>query len=296
MKGTENDLDSSGERQSFDISKSFNFFNPKVGLTYALAPNQSMYASFSRAHREPVRDDFVNAPADQLPKPEEMNDLEAGWRLRNLNYSLSANYYYMGYHDQLVLTGAVNDVGASLRTNVDKSYRTGIELEGSTVLSKKFTLGANLTLSQNKVLNFTEVLYDYGADFDQYNVIEKKYKTTDISFSPNVIAGGIFSYKVFKGLELSWLTKFVGKQYLDNTSNESRKIDSYFINDLRAIYTMYPKHMREISVSMFVNNLFNVQYQSNGYTYGYFAGSEIRQNYYYPQAGTNFMAMLALRF
>jgi iron complex outermembrane receptor protein len=290
MKGTES------EQNSFYISKSFNFFNPKVGLTYRFTPDQTVYASFSRAHREPVRDDFVNAPADQQPKPERMNDVEAGWRFRNPRYSLSANYYYMGYRDQLVLTGALNDVGASLRTNVDKSYRTGIELEASTLLSQKFTLGANLTLSQNKVLNFNEVLYDYGADFDQFNVIEKKYTKTDISFSPNVIAGGIFSYRVFKGIELSWLTKFVGKQYLDNTSNESRRIDSYFINDLRAIYTMHPKYMREVAVSVFVNNLFNVKYESNGYTYGYFAGTEIRQNYYYPQAGTNFMAMLALRF
>ncbi|MEI9919651.1 MAG: TonB-dependent receptor [Bacteroidota bacterium] len=290
MNGVEND------QNTFDISKSFNFFNPKVGITYNITPTQNIYASFSRANREPTRDDFVDAPADKQPKPEKLNDVEAGWRFRRGGYSLSANYYYMGYRDQLVLTGALNDVGASLRTNVDKSYRTGIELEATGRLSRKFTLGANLTLSQNKVLNFKEVLYDYGPDYDQFNVIENNYKKTDISFSPNVIAGGIFSYTVFKGMELSWLTKFVGKQYLDNTSNEGRKIDSYFVNDLRVVYSMHPKFMREIAVSLFVNNLFDVKYQSNGYTYGYFAGSEIRQNYYYPQAGTNVMGMVALRF
>lgn len=290
MKGIEND------QNSFDISKTFNFFNPKVGLTYSVTPAQNIYASFSRANREPTRDDFVDAVGGQQPKPEQLNDVEAGWRFRGLGYSLSANYYYMGYRDQLVLTGALNDVGASLRTNVDKSYRTGIELEGSGRLTPRLTIGANLTLSQNKILKFKEVLYDYGANFDQYNEIDNNYKKTDISFSPNVIAGGVFSYTVFKGMELSWLTKFVGKQYLDNTSNEDRRIDSYFINDLRAIYTMHPKYMREISISVFVNNLFDVKYASNGYTYGYFAGSEIRQNYFYPQAGTNFLAMLALRF
>jgi iron complex outermembrane receptor protein len=203
----------------------------------------------------------------------------------------------MGYKDQLVLTGALNDVGASLRTNVGKSYRTGVELEATGRLSRNFTLGANLTVSQNKVVNFNETLYDYGVNFDEFNVIENTHSKTDISFSPNVIAGGIFSYAPFKGMELSWLTKFVGQQYLDNTSNEARVIDQYFINDLRLVYTVHPKGMREISFSVFVNNLFDVKYESNGYTYGYFAGpAEIRQNYYYPQAGTNFLGMVALRF
>ena len=284
-------------QNTFNVDVNFHFFNPKLGLTYILSPEQNLYASYSRANREPVRDDFVDAIGDEQPKPEEMNDLEAGWRFRKNGYALSANYYYMGYKDQLVLTGALNDVGASLRTNVDKSYRTGVELEATGRLSRKFSLGANLTLSQNKVLNFNEVLYDYGANFDEYNVTEKKYSKTDISFSPNVIAGGIFSYTAFKGMEISWLTKFVGKQYLDNTSNDARKIDSYFINDLRLVYTLHPKGMREITLSVFVNNLFDVKYASNGYTYGYFGGPlEVRQNYYYPQAGTNFLGMLALRF
>lgn len=287
------------KQNAFNIDKSFNFFNPKLGLTYSLSATQNLYASFSRADREPVRDDFVDGSLTGItPKPEQLNDIEAGWRFRKAGYSLSANYYYMGYKDQLVLTGAVNDVGASLRTNVDKSYRTGIELEATGRLSRLFSMGANLTLSQNKVIGFDETLYDYGENYDEYNVIVNKYSKTDISFSPNVIAGGIFSYNPAKGLEVSWLTKFVGKQYLDNTSNKNRQIDSYFINDLRVVYTLHPKGMREIAFSVFVNNLFDVKYQSNGYTYGYFAGTtnEIRQNYYYPQAGTNFLGMVAVRF
>jgi len=287
------------KQNDFNISAHYNFFNPKIGLTYGLTPASSVYASYSRANREPVRDDFVDGSLNGItPKPEQLNDLEAGWRFRKNGYALSANYYYMGYKDQLVLTGAVNDVGASLRTNVDKSYRTGIELEATGRLSSKFSLGANFTLSQNKVLNFNETLYDYGVNFDEYNVVENKYKKTDISFSPNVIAGGIFSYTAFNGMEISWLAKYVGKQYLDNTSNETRKIDPYFVNDLRLVYTVHPKGMREIAFSLFLNNLFNVKYESNGYTYRYFAGSDnvIQQNYYYPQAGTNFMGMVALRF
>jgi iron complex outermembrane receptor protein len=290
MKGIES------EQNTFDIRKEFHFFNPKVGLTWTLSPTQNLYASFSRGNHEPTRDDFVNAPAGTEAKPERLNDVEAGWRFRGANFSFTANYYYMGYKDQLVLTGALNDVGASLRTNVPKSYRTGIELEATGRVTPKFSVGVNLTLSQNKVENFNEVLYDYGANFDEYNVIDKSYTKTDISFSPNVIAGGILSYTVFKGMEVSLLTKYVGKQFLDNTSNEARKIDAYFVNDLRFIYALHPKNMREISFSVIVNNLFDVKYQSNGYTYGYFAGpTEIRQNYYFPQAGTNFLAMLAVR-
>jgi iron complex outermembrane receptor protein len=286
------------EQNTFDINKQFNFFNPKVGLTYNFSSTQNVYASFSRAHREPVRDDFVAAIGGVEPKAEKLNDLEAGWRFRKNGYSLSANYYYMGYRDQLVPTGALNDVGASLRTNVDKSYRSGIELEATGRLTRKFSMGANLTLSQNRVVNFNEVVYDYGANYDEYNVIENKYKKTDISFSPNVIAGGMFSYSLFTGMEVTLLTKYVGKQFLDNTSNDNRKIDAYFVNDMRLVYTMHPKYMREVTISLLVNNLFNEKYASNGYTYRYFAGAgnEIRQNYYYPQAGTNFLGMLALRF
>lgn len=287
------------ENKQFDfhIDRDFHFFNPKIGLTWSLGASQNVYVSYSRANREPVRNDFVDAPAGTEPKPEMLNDIEAGWRFRKNGYSLSANYYLMSYKDQLVLTGALNDVGASLRTNVDKSYRTGIELEATGRLTSKFSLGANLTLSENKISEFKEVLYDYGADFDEFNVIENIYSSSDISFSPNVIMGGVFSYTLFKGMEASLLTKYVGKQYLDNTSNESRRLDPYFVNDLRLVYTLHPKFMREISISLLANNLLDAKYESNGYTYGYFGGpTEIRQNYYYPQAGTNFMMMLALRF
>lgn len=282
---------------TFDIDKRFSFFNPKAGLTWNPTAEQTVYGSVSVANREPVRDDFVDAPTGTSPKAERLTDFEAGWRMRRSGILLSANYYYMYYLNQLVLTGALNDVGASLRANVDQSYRTGLELEASGRVNGKFTVGANLTLSQNKIRQFNEVIYDYGANFDEYNVSEKVYKNTDISYSPNVIAGGIFSYTVIPGLELSWLSKMVGKQYLDNTSNKDRQIDSYWINDLRLVYTVKPKGMREISYSFLANNLFDVKYQSNGYTYGYLAGpSEIRQNYYYPQAGVNYMMMLTLRF
>jgi iron complex outermembrane receptor protein len=140
------------------------------------------------------------------------------------------------------------------------------------------------------------VLYDYGLNFDEFNVIEREYKSTDISFSPNVIAGSGFSYFPVQHLELSWLAKYVGKQYLDNTSNDVRSIDAYVTNDIRVSYTLQPSFMKEISLSFLANNILNELYESNGYTYGYLGGGdEYRENFYYPQAGRNFMMMLTLK-
>ncbi len=285
------------KQNEFNIDQQFNFFNPKFGLTYSVSPEQQLYASYSIANREPVRDDFVDAPTGVTPKSETLRNVEAGWRLRKNKIVLNANYYLMSYQNQLVLTGKLSDTGASIRTNADESYRTGIELDGALRLGSKFSWNANLTLSQNKILNFNEVLYDYGANFDQYNEVERSYKNTDISFSPNVIAGSGFSYHPISAVDFTLLSKYVGKQYLDNTSNEVRKIDGYFINDLRLTYTWKPIHLRELSISLLVNNILDVKYSSNGYTYGYLGGpTEYRQNYYYPQAGRNFLAMVAIRF
>lgn len=290
-KGVENELN------NFDFNANYNFFNPKAGLTYLLSETQHFYASYSVANREPVRSDFINSINTVEPKPETLRNIEAGWRLKKSNLSLNVNYYLMDYTNQLVATGELNDVGGAIRTNVSGSYRTGIEVDGGIRFNQKFTWVANLTLSQNKIQNFNEVLYDYGQNFDEYNEIVKTYTKTDIAFSPNVIAGSSFLFHPIQQVEIGLLTKYVGKQYLDNTSNEKRKIDSYLINDLRISYTWKPLFLRELSISLLTNNIFDVSYSSNGYTYGYFGGgSEARQNYYYPQAGRNYMLMLAIRF
>lgn len=280
-----------------NINQQYNFFNPKFGITYDASREQQWYASYSIGNREPVREDFINALAGEIPLHETLRNVEAGWRFRHQNITLSANYYLMNYKNQLVPTGELNDVGALIRTNVDESYRTGIELEGLVRLSSKFLWNANLTVSQNKIKDFNEVLYDYGDNFDEYNEVVTTYSNTDIAFSPNVIAGSVLMYSPLKGFELGLLTKYVGKQYLDNTSNDSRKIAAYLTNDIRMSYNWRPSFMREISLSLLANNIFNTMYSSNGYTYGYLGGAtEYRQNYYYPQAGRNYMVMLALRF
>jgi iron complex outermembrane receptor protein len=188
-------------------------------------------------------------------------------------------------------------VGALIRTNVADSYRTGVELEAVWRISSKLSWMANLTLSENKIDIFNEVIYDYGENFDDYIELTNTYSNTDIAFSPAVIAGSGLTVNPVSNVEITLLSKYVGDQFLDNTSNQNRVIDAYFINDVRASYTWKPKGMHEISVSGLVNNIFDVAYSSNGYTYGYFGGpTEYRQNFYYPQAGRNFMLMLALRF
>lgn len=284
------------KQNEFDLNVTYDFFNPKVGLTYQFNERQQVYSSFSVANREPVRDDFVGNPGSS-PRHEELYNLEAGYRNTTDRFTLQANYYLMQYKNQLVLTGKLNDVGASVRTNVDDSYRMGIEAEATWKISTKLNWIANATLSRNKIKKFTEVLYDYGLNFDEYNVMERSYSNTDISFSPDVIVGSGFSYFPVLNAEITLLSKYVGRQYLDNTSTEARSIDPYLTNDVRLRYTVTPKFMKEISLSFLINNILDEEYESNGYTYGYLGGGdEYRENFYYPQAGRNFMAMLIFKF
>ena len=284
------------EEGTFDFRMKYDFFNPKFGLTYEMAASNQLYASYSVGNREPIREDFVNALTGAKPIHETLYNIEAGWRMRKGKSALNVNYYRMDYKNQLVLTGKLNNVGAALRTNVDNSYREGIEIDGGIKLGPRFVCNANLTLSRNKIRDFTEVLYDYGVNYDQYLTVEKAHKNTDISFSPQVISGSSFSYSPVEALELTLLTKYVGMQFLDNTSDPGRKIDPYCINDLRLRHTWKPEGIKEVSLSLLVNNVLDVRYSSNGYTYGYFGGgSAVRQNYYYPQAGRNFLVMMTIR-
>ncbi len=281
----------------FGFNVNYNFFNPKIGVTYKISTEQQLYASYCIGNREPVRSDFVQAIGVSLPRHETLYDIEAGWRMKKNNVALSVNYYFMDYNNQLVLTGKLNDVGAPIRTNVADSYRTGIEIDGGIRFNNYFTWNANLTLSQNKIKKFTELLYDYGPNFDQYKEVDRQHPNTAIAFSPSIISGSTFLYRPIKNIEVGLLTKYVGLQYLDNTSNKERSIDPYFINNLRLTYTLKPQGMRELSVSLLINNITDQKYSSNGYTYGYFGGgTEVRQSYFYPQAGRNYLMMVALRF
>ncbi len=275
-----------------DISQiwTYNFFNPKLGLTHQLSESNKIYASMAVGNKEPSRQDFIDNPGT-TPRSEFLTDYELGFERVASNYSFQLNAYRMQYRDQLVLTGAVNSVGEAIRTNVPESYRMGIEASLNYRLSRHFNWQANLTLSKNKVLNFVESIPDY----DTYGVKLVNHGTTDIAYSPSTIAGSQLTY-TWKGLETSLLTKYVGQQFLDNTSDEQRKLKAYWTQDIRLTYPIKTAWAKHLQVSLLLNNVANTLYSSNGYTYSYvYEQKVVTENFQYPQAGFNFLLGLSLR-
>lgn len=285
------DLNGFEHNPSLIIHKNFNFFNPKFGLSYN-KNDWNVYASFSVAKKEPNRDDFEASP-NQQPKPEKLNDAELGFGKTDATYMWSATVYYMDYKDQLVLTGKINDVGSYTRTNIPKSYRAGIELQGSIAPISWLKASANLSLSENKVKNFTEYIDDYDNGGQKVN----KYSSTDIALSPNQVGAATIGFLPMKNFEFDLISKYVSKQYLDNTQNEGRKLNAYYVENARAIYTLKGEILKEANFILQVNNLFNKKYEPNGYTYNYiYQGQLSVNNYYFPMAGTNFMVAVNLKF
>lgn len=286
--GVDNDL------RPINFDKNFNFFNPKFGATYQLREGANVYASFAIGNKEPNRSDIIDAAPGVDPSHETLNNLEIGYRKQSANHAFEINYYLMDYKNQLVLTGAVNDVGAGIRVNVPDSYRTGVEISGMVKLTNSIYWSANAAFSQNRIKAFNEIIQDFGSGSE----VTTRFEDTDISFSPSVVAGSQLAFKPTNGLEISLLSKYVGEQFLDNTSNDNRKIDAFFVNDFRVNYSFKTELIKEVSLNLLVNNIFNTEYETNGYTFGYFLGpaSEIRENYFYPQAGTNFLLSLGLSF
>jgi iron complex outermembrane recepter protein len=273
------------------VNNTYNFVNPKVGLSYS-RPGMQAYISYALANKEPNRDDFEASKQNQ-PKHETLHDIELGWEKRGAKFSVNATGYYMYYRNQLVLTGQINDVGAYTRTNIPSSYRMGIELQGMVQPVKQLSLNAGLALSRNKINDFVE----YVDDYDNGGQKSYTYKNPDIAFSPALIANATITYKPVTNAELSLFSKHVSRQFLDNTGNKSRQLKAYFINDLRASYTFRSNWFKEISVLAQANNIFNIKYEPNGYTFSYLYGQElVTENYYYPMAGTNFMAGLNIKF
>jgi iron complex outermembrane receptor protein len=276
---------------ALNVNRSFDFVNPKAGFTYHNNGLQA-YASFALGHKEPNRDDFQASPASQ-PKAETLHDFEIGIEQTAGRYFLGANIYYMNYVNQLVLTGQINDVGSYTRINIPKSYRLGIELQGSVNAESWLKLGANLAISRNKIRSFTEYIdnYDNGGQ----NAIA--HSNTDISFSPAMVGGATITVIPAKQFEISFLSKYVGKQYMDNTQNESRKLNAFFTEDLRVNWTVRNLLFKELSITGQLNNILNRRYEPNGYTYSYIYNATLStDNGYYPMAGTNFMLGLNIKF
>jgi len=295
----------SSDLLNIDVSKDYFFFNPKLGINYKINNFSNAYASFAVANREPNRDDLVKNPI--LPQPEQLLDWEMGYRFKNNNSYVSVNAYFMDYNDQLVLTGAVDDVGDPIRQNVAKSYRAGLELQTGIKISEQIRVDANATFSQNKINSYNHIVYDTQYDPDtwetvSYDALITDYTNTNISFSPSIIASSTFVYMPIDKFSIGIISKYVGKQYLDNTSDESKVISSYLVNNLSVNYKINPSWIKEISLNLLVNNLFDEVYESNGYTYSYYyrpldsGDAAITEKFYYPQAGTNFLMGVSLKF
>ena len=285
---------SDNDRSVINFNSKNTFFNPKIGFNFKLNPKSNIYSSIAVANREPIRIDFLDSYEE--PKHETLYDFEFGY---NINYNFgffNTNFYWMEYKNQLITTGELNDVGGYIRTNAKKSRRVGVEISNRIII-KKFNISSSLTLSKNFVYDFNEVLYDYGSNFNQYNIIKNTYLKSNIAFSPEIIGYNDIEYKALKNFTTSFKTKYVGKQYLDNTSNTNRSINSYLINSLDVEARLNIKFLKKLFIKFSANNIFNKMYSSNGYTFGYYAGTdyEVRENYLYPQAGRNYMFSLNIK-
>lgn len=277
-----------------DQTDYLNFFNPKVGVNYQFDNNSHLYASLAIGNKEPIRKDYTESSTTSRPNPEHLKNIEAGYRIAGRNFSLGANGYAMLYKDQLIITGQINDVGSAIRQNVPDSYRVGLELDAQWQPVSSLTWSVAAAVSRNKIKNFTEYvdLYDYS---DQQEVF---YESTNIAMSPAFVGSSELGYRPFPNAEVALVTKYVSRQYLDNTSSVERSLDAFLVNNLRLGYNIGFKGVKNMGISLLVNNIFNEKYEANGYTWGYLNADGSRQhfNYYYPQATANFLLGLNLKF
>ena len=272
----------------------FNFFNPKGGLLYKIRENQNISLWYSRANREPVRDDFIASTSLSRPKSEQLDDLELNYQIELKSMIIQATAYHMRYKNQLVLTGKVNDVGAYTRVNVPESYRSGLELSLMAPIGKQVFWSGNLALSNNKLRSFTE----YVDNWDDFSQLSNTYTNTDIAFSPSQVFSSVFRIKWLEQLETDIISKYVSRQYLDNTQNPGRSLDAFFVQDLR--FSFHPKinnRLDFLSISLLLNNVLNKSYAPNGYTFSGIIGGERNDfTFLYPQAGTNFLLQASVKF
>jgi len=281
-----------------NIDKPFHFFNPKVGATYKLDKTQDVYASWSVANREPNRNNYTEAGVNEQPVAETLYDTEIGYRFQDKDYSVGMNAYYMKYKNQLVLTGKISEIGELLTSNVEDSYRAGIEIVAGGRLSKHFRWDGNISISTNKILNYHSYVSVYDADYNVVGTVDSIYTSTNIGYSPNVVTNSVFTYTL-GNFEASIMSQFVGKQYLDNTSTEEKSVNSYIVNNLSLKYSLPLKKMKSVDFQILVNNLFNETYETGGYSWSeMYAGDETQYHYkyLYPQAGIHFLASMTLKF
>jgi iron complex outermembrane receptor protein len=277
----------------------FSFLNPKGGLFYSISASQDAYLSFSVAHREPTRSDFKEATGDAnaTPEAETLYDTELGYKLRSGKSLFGINLYGMIYRDQLVPTGELSDVGYSIMTNVDKSYRLGIETSAALCLTEKISWNLNLTLSKNRIKNFTEYYTNYNSNDNSTEYLNRNLGDVDIAYSPTISGTSDLIFNIIKPVGLHFITKYVGKQYIDNTMSTERSVDPYLVNNLRIDYHPVIKNIKGLEIQLQVNNIFNEVYENNGYGGNWFEdGVEKSWSYYFPQAGINYLLRASIKF
>jgi iron complex outermembrane receptor protein len=277
----------------------YGFFNPKAGLFFSITPDQDAFLSFSVANREPSRSDFTEAAGDPeaTPRPETLYDSELGYKIRGNKYSLGISLYGMYYKDQLVPTGELSSTGYPIMTNVEKSNRMGAEFTAGIKPAEFFSWNFSLTISRNKIFNFTEYYTDYITSDSLLVYKNKKLGTVDIAYSPVITGSSDMNFRVIRNLEMHLISKYVGSQYFDNTMSHDRMIDPYFVNNVMVSFNPAIKGLKNTEFQLLVNNIFNSKYESNAYGGNWYEdGKENTWSYYFPQAGINFMLKASFTF
>ena len=282
--------------QRLDINKKYDFFNPKFGVSFH-QNGHNAYASYAISHREPERNNFTDNGAYPAPKAEQLNDLEVGYGYTADNWGVSLGGYFMDYHNQFVQTGATSDTGERLTTNIKDSYRLGIELSAQWSPLSWLSVEGNAALSRNHIKNFDEVIETYDADWNDLAPTLVHYDKSTLAFSPSAILNGFIDFH-YKGLQATWHTNFVSRQYLDNTENCNRSLPSYSISNVMLSYTLNSSTIQSLKSSIFkeaifglnFNNIFNRHYAANGWVYSAIVGDTYPENNRYYQIGYNAMA------
>lgn len=279
-----------------DISQNHDFFfiNPKIGASYEYNDRHESYLTAGIANREPNRSNFKDVTEGMpVPSAERLFNIETGHKFRYNRFSAIANFYFMQYKDQLVLTGEINNVGAPIMTNVDNSYRAGVEIVAGIMLHERLKWEGNATFSRNKIRDFTA----YIDDWDTWSQREEHLGETDISFSPSVIANSLLKFFPVENGSISLLSQYVGSQYLDNTSSKERMLDAWFVNNIQLQYSLAPDVIKEISFNIMLNNIFNVEYETNGWIYRYYEGGVHKaMDGLFPQAGFHILGGVTINF
>lgn len=294
--------------QRLDVRENFSFFNPKAGLFWQINPNHSAYASFSVAQKEPTRNNYTDGMFEEHPTAEKLLDYELGYTYRNEWFTAGVNLYYMDYTDQLVLNGKTNDIGEAMAENVKDSYRMGIELALGAKFNAWLRWDINGTWSKNRIKNYVGYVYDQslvnGVTDDLWTQTAIEGGNSPIAFSPSFIGNSLITLGS-NGLEISFQSQYVSRQYLDNFGTKDNSLDAYFVNHLSASYSFQTRYTKGITIGATVYNLFNTKYETNGYSQSvalYENGDKTKPYVikhdprFYPMAGTNILAHITFRF